>query len=119
MKVESGGNWARVSLCGEIDMQWLETHQEQIERLCDARFAHVVLDMDAVTFMDSSGMGLIARLCHYCKDQEGFVYILRPSETILKAMDSVGLTQVSQVVIADTTPKVAHVDQHFATADVG
>ena len=117
MEIESGGNWARVSLSDDIDLHWLETHQEQIDRLCDARFAHVVLDMEAVTFMDSSGLGLIARLCHYCRAQDGFVYILRPSETIVNAMECVGLTQVSQVVIADTTTKVAHINQHFATAD--
>ena len=115
MEIESGGNWARVSLSGEIDMHWVETHQEQIDRLCDGQLAHVVLDLEAVTFMDSTGFGLIARLCHNCRAKDGFVYILRPSETVLKAMEIVGLTQVSNVVIADTPAKVAHVDQHFAT----
>ena len=79
--------------------------------------AHVVLDLEAVTFMDSTGFGLIARLCHNCRAKDGFVYILRPSPTGLKGMEVVGLTQVSNVVIADTAAKVAHVDQHFAALE--
>lgn len=117
MEIESGGNWARVFLSGDIDVHWLETHQEQIDRLCNSKPAHVVVDLEAVTFMDSTGLGLIARLCHNCRAKDGFVYILRPSKTVLKGMEIVGLTQVSRLVIADTGAKVAHVDQHVPVAD--
>ena len=34
MEIESGGNWARMFLSGDIDVSWMETHQEQIDRLC-------------------------------------------------------------------------------------
>ena len=59
MEIESGGNWARVFLSGGIDMSWLETHQEQIDRLCDSTPIHVVVDLEAVTFMDTTGLALI------------------------------------------------------------
>ena len=118
MEIESSGNWVRASLAGEIDMYWLQSQREQVDRLCDEQFAHVVLDLEAVTFMDSTGLGLIARLCTLCRPRNGCVYVVRPNETVLKALEIVGLTEQSGVEIAETAAKAAIVDQRWTESKV-
>jgi len=117
MEIEWGDSWARVTLSGDVDLQWIETHEEALNDLCDDAPAHILLDLEAVTFMDSSGFGLMARLCHSCRAKDGFVYILRPSGPVLMGMETVGLTRVNQIVIADTTEKVSHISQHFTALE--
>lgn len=117
MEIEWGDDWARIALLGDIDLAWVATHEERLSGLFTDEPAHVLLDLGAVTFMDSTGFGLIARLCHMCRAKDGFVYILKPSDTVLKGMEIVGLTRANQIVIAETSEKVAHVSQHFAALE--
>jgi len=114
MEIEWGTNWARVVLSGEIDMAWAEQHQDKFDCLCEDGPTSVVVDLEAVTFLDSTGLGLIARLCHVCRAAGGSVYIVKPSENVLKAMEIVGLTQVSQIVIAKTPEEIAEVNGQLA-----
>lgn len=113
MEIELGVNWARIVLSGDVDIAWVEHHQDKFDRLCEDNNTSVVVDLEAVTFMDSTGLGLIARLCHVCRVHGGSVYIIKPSRTVRKAMESVGLTRVSQVVIADTSEEIAAVGEHL------
>lgn len=54
------GDQLTVCLQGEIDHCVSEALRESIETLlCDQRIRHLVLDFSGVTFMDSSGIGMI------------------------------------------------------------
>jgi anti-sigma B factor antagonist len=100
MRIESGNNWARVFLSGDVDMAWVEQHQDEFDSLCRDEPATVVLDLEAVTFMDSTGFGLIAKLSKTCRANGGKVYIYKPSAMVLTAIDTLGLAQVAGIVIA-------------------
>ena len=109
-----GNRWLRIELVGEIDLAWYEDHRADIETALEDCPPLVIFDVEHVSFMDSTGLGLIARMCQHCRPKDGFVYILKPSATVYKAMDIVGLTRASGIVIADTAAKVADVDQQWA-----
>jgi anti-sigma B factor antagonist len=49
----------RVAAVGELDLATVAHLQAQIRELRDAGFAHLVLDLRQLTFMDSSGVALI------------------------------------------------------------
>jgi anti-sigma B factor antagonist len=49
----------RVTAIGELDLATVAQLQTQIRELREAGFAHVVLDLRQLTFMDSSGVALI------------------------------------------------------------
>jgi stage II sporulation protein AA (anti-sigma F factor antagonist) len=51
----------RVAIAGELDVANVGVLQTQLDDLRDAGFAHVVLDLRKLTFMDSSGVRLILR----------------------------------------------------------
>ncbi len=49
----------RVAAVGELDLATVAQLQAQIRELRDAGFAHLVLDLRQLTFMDSNGVALI------------------------------------------------------------
>lgn len=54
------GDRLRVCLCGEIDHYAAEVLRADIEGLLlDERIKHLLFDFSRVTFMDSSGIGMI------------------------------------------------------------
>jgi len=116
MEIECGVDWASISLSGDIDMAWAEQHRHAFDRLCEGGNTSVVVDLEAVTFLDSTGLGLIARLCEGCRARGGSVYVVKPSRTVLQAMECVGLTQVSQIVIADSPAEIAAVRGRLAAS---
>ena len=117
MEIESDANWARVTLSGDIDLHWVEQHQEDIEGLCTDGPTSVALDLAGVTFMDSTGLGLISRLCHVCGDNDGHVYVISPSKMVRTSMEIVGLMQTSRVVMVETPEEVAATDALFTAID--
>jgi anti-sigma B factor antagonist len=83
----------RIVLAGEIDVAARDALDEAIE----AAIAHgrVVLDLTEVSFLDSTGIGAIARAI---RDQVP-VSVLNPRPTVRRALEVSGID--TQILIAD------------------
>jgi anti-anti-sigma factor len=57
--VEHDRAFVRVCPVGELDVDTVQHVAAEIERLCDAGFAHIVLYLRPTTFLDSSGLHLV------------------------------------------------------------
>jgi anti-anti-sigma factor len=57
--VEDDRVFVRVCPVGELDIGTVEHVAAEIDRLCDAGFARIVLDLRRATFLDSTGVHLI------------------------------------------------------------
>ena len=99
MNVDLAENWLQLSLSGEIDMAWMEQHQDKIDALCEELPEVIVVDVQAVTFMDSTGLGLLARLVHECSPHPpGAVYLVGPSPVVVKSLQAIGLDRYVTLV---------------------
>jgi len=98
MDIELGDDWARVVLSGEIDTVWVENHQARFDAMCEDKPSIIVLDLEAVTFMDSTGFGLIAKLCRLCQDH-GNVYLANADAQVLTVLNLLGLADIPQLTV--------------------
>ena len=68
MRTEWEGNVARVHLTGEMDIDWKSRHSAEIQELCSRSQNTVIFDFRDVTFIDSTGIGVLAQ----CFDHRAF-----------------------------------------------
>ena len=105
MEIEHGSGWVRLGLSGDIDARWSEEYGSEIRAVFDSRPREIVVEVESVTFMDSSGLGFIARCVKECQSQEGNVYLVGSNSIIRSLVDMVGLNQVLTIV---DTPSEKH-----------
>ena len=92
---------AVIRLSGDIDAAWVDSQQEEIKQFFEDCPSLVVVDLEPVTFMDSSGLGLLARCVKACNDTQGEVVAAGAKKGIRTAIEVVGLAQF--VTLTDAT----------------
>lgn len=82
-----------VGLAGEIIMDVVPDLKDEIERHIMETGKHdLVADLGDVTFMDSSGVGLLLGTRRFCQEQGKAFCLRNPSPPIKKLLDMLRLT---------------------------
>jgi anti-sigma B factor antagonist len=77
----------RVAPVGEVDLATVGRLRERIDELISAGFAQLTLDLERVTFMDSTGIRLLLELVHASRDDHwelSVIGIPAPVERLLE-----------------------------------
>jgi anti-sigma B factor antagonist len=80
-----------VSPSGEIDMLTAPQLGRRILSLFEEGKTRLVVDLSKVTFMDSSGIGVILDALRRLKTRRGSLVLVCPSERILRPFEITGL----------------------------
>lgn len=84
-----------VSICGEIDQHSAQKHRNKIDLLLkDETIKCVIFDMSHITFMDSSGIGLLLGRYKLMKKRHGTVGVYHLSDRIDQIIRLSGLYQI-------------------------
>ena len=95
-----------VWLSGELDHHAARTLREQVDSAVDRSSAkHLCLDFSGVTFMDSSGIGLIMGRYRLMLARGGTLSVVGASERLRRVMKLAGLEKLP---IWDDTKEVTH-----------
>ena len=84
---------AVLALRGEIDGATAPRLRESVEQVCDLGVP-VVLDMNQVTFMDSSGISALIAASGICTGVPRSVRIDRPSDQVRRVLSLTGLDTI-------------------------
>jgi len=82
--------------------------------LCDAGFTHLVLDLSAVTFIVSSGVGTLAALTYDILEHGGVFQIAALSEPVINVIDLLGSRGFLNIV-SDVGEAIARVNNVTVT----
>lgn len=94
-RMESIGNTLIVKPNGEIDQDCATDLRMEIDRelhRCHAK--NLILDLGGVTFMDSSGIGVIIGRYKHIKALGGKTMIIRPQPQVDKILELSGLKKI-------------------------
>jgi anti-anti-sigma factor len=84
---------------GELDCSTAPPLQERLLQLIDERGARsIVLDMEAVRFMDSSGLHALVQVHKMLVSKGGELVLQRPTNIVRKVLELTGMDQVLSVV---------------------
>lgn len=96
---EFTGTVLKIKLRGEIDHHSAVAVRSAIDDMIRTkRPAELIIDMSAVDFMDSSGLGLIMGRYNTIKEIGGTVKVADPSPSIEKIMKLAGLERIIKIV---------------------
>ena len=83
-----------ITVSGEVDLATSPDLDVAIIAAIDAGAASVVIDLSDVSFMDSSGLGVIVRALKRCRQAENDLDLVITNERVLKVFGITGLDQV-------------------------
>ena len=87
-----------VRLLGEIDHHSATGLREEIDRaVLSERPQRLVLDLSAVEFMDSAGLGLLMGRLRLMRDLGGVLALTRPNERVLKILRLAGMERFMEI----------------------
>lgn len=97
IKTECIGTTLVIKLEGELDHHSAAELKEEADRAISMRnIVNLVLDFDGVTFMDSSGIGVIIGRYKQIKARGGRVMIIRVKPHVDKILEISGLKQIME-----------------------
>ena len=83
-----------MAVAGEIDVYTAPTLREQLSQLVADGHYHLVLDLEEVAFLDSTGLGVLVGGLKRVRAHEGSLALVCSQERILKVFRITGLTKV-------------------------
>lgn len=91
------GDLTVVSVGGEIDVYTAPSLRETLDEHVAAGRTHLVVDLEGVSFMDSTGLGVLVGRLKLVRAQNGSLRLVCSSERILKVFAITGLDKVFQI----------------------
>ncbi len=103
------GGRAVVEIAGELDCYSVSTLREALLHVSGERRYRLAIIMSSVTFMDSSGLGVLVGAAKRARNGGGALALVGCGEHILRVLRITGLTRVMEAV--------ASLDEAFAWLD--
>jgi anti-sigma B factor antagonist len=94
LSTRSEGDRTIVEVGGEIDVYTAPKLREQLIDLVSGGSYHLVVDMDNVDFLDSTGLGVLVGGLKRVRAHDGSLRLVCTQERILKIFRITGLTKV-------------------------
>ena len=83
-----------VRLQGEIDMHARQALLDVLEPLCARRGRTVEVDLAGVTFIDSTGIGVLVTLHRLSDAATGLLVLSHPTPPVQRVLDLTGMDQI-------------------------
>jgi len=92
--VHQQGNWSVVTVAGELDVSTAPLLREQLIDVIAAGSQQVAVDMSAVSFIDSVGLGVLVGALKRLRRCDGDLRVAAPSDPVLRTLRISGLHRV-------------------------
>ena len=111
---DHSGGTAVIALAGELDLRSSTVLRSSIIAAIERGARHVILDMSAVTFIDSTGLGALVGGLRRLRTVDGELALVCADRSIVRIFEITGLDRVFPLhsTLADALP---HVPFHAAS----
>jgi anti-sigma B factor antagonist len=97
LDVHEQDGWSVLAVGGEIDVATAPRLREQLIGLVNADRCRIVVDLEAVDFIDSTGLGVLIGALKRVRTHDGELVLVVTEPRILKVFEITGLLQVFTV----------------------
>jgi anti-sigma B factor antagonist len=94
--VERNG-FAVLAVHGEVDVYTAPQFREQLIQLVDQGHRKIVIDLEGVEFLDSTGLGVLVGGLKRVRSHDGDLALVCTQRRILKVLEITGLTKVFSI----------------------
>nr|SBO98780.1 Anti-sigma F factor antagonist (spoIIAA-2); Anti-sigma B factor antagonist RsbV [Nonomuraea gerenzanensis] len=111
------GDCAVLKVAGEVDVFTAPKLREQIIDLAAKGTVHVIVDLGAVQFLDSTGLGVLVGGLKRLRTQDGSLALVMTTDRISRIFKITGLTAV--FASYSSVQEAIEADPHWAQAVAG
>ncbi len=86
-----------VTVCGELDTYTAPRLRVRLRDVIDQGNPMVVLDLSKMTFIDSSGLGVLAGALKWARSRGGKLTLANPSRSTLRVLEISGFNRIFTV----------------------
>ena len=98
LNMEKHKNNLLVEFKGELDHHIAEIVRQKIDQqYLDKSLKNIILDLRGLSFMDSSGIGLVMGRYKNCKDKNGNLLIVSDNSNVNKMIKMSGLSKIINI----------------------
>ncbi len=94
IKSDLAGDVCTVTLVGEVDVYTAPRVKEELVSAIESGCVNVIVDLEGVGFIDSSGLGVLVSALRRARERDGAVRIVCTRDNILKIFRITGLDKV-------------------------
>ena len=105
VEVEEKENYPIVHIKGEVDVYTCPALKEKLKEVVDRGQLQLVLDLEDLQYIDSTGLGTIAHTAQNIQDQNGQVHVICNKPQIKKIFEFSGLEE-KNITLYDTEAAV-------------
>ena len=100
LEISSGrqGGVGVITLAGEVDVYTAPALRTRLVEAVDSGCSALVVDMSAVDFIDSSGLGVLVSVLKRVREQDATMTVVADREIVLKVFRITGLDRVFPIV---------------------
>ncbi len=97
LKVRKEGDHAILEVGGEVDVYTAPKLREKLIELVSDGSYHLVVDLEGVDFLDSTGLGVLVGGLKRLRSHDGELVLVCTKNRILKVFEITGLTKVFSI----------------------
>jgi anti-sigma B factor antagonist len=97
LDVSHQGGWAVLSVAGEVDVATAPRLRERLVDLVTEGNTRIVVDLESVDFLDSTGLGVLVGALKRVRTHDGDLALVCTQPRILKVFEITGLTKVFSI----------------------
>jgi anti-sigma B factor antagonist len=94
LDVTERDGWAVLAVRGEVDVYTAPRFRERLIELVSQGKHHIVVDLQGVDFLDSTGLGVLVGGLKRLRSHDGDLVLVCTANRILKVFEITGLTKV-------------------------
>jgi anti-sigma B factor antagonist len=94
VEVSDRGGWAVLAVSGEVDVATVPRLREQLHSLVAQGKHQIVVDLEGVDFLDSTGLGVLVGGLKRVRAHDGELRLVCTQQRIRKVFEVTGLTKV-------------------------
>ena len=94
LEVSERGGWVVLAVTGEVDVATAPRLRERLVSLVADGHHRIVVDLDGVDFLDSTGLGVLVGALKRVRTHDGELALVCTKPRILKGFEITGLTRV-------------------------
>lgn len=100
IRVDETNGIVTVFLVGEIDAYTVPELQEIMDAFVEEKKPNIIVDLEKVNYMDSTGVGMFIGTMKSVKEYDGNLQLLNMQDRVYRLFQITGLTEVMDVKAA-------------------
>jgi len=94
LEVSERNGWAVLAVSGEVDVATVPRLREQLHSLVAQGSHRIVVDLEGVEFLDSTGLGVLVGALKRVRAHDGELRLVCTQSRVRKVFEVTGLTKV-------------------------